>query len=73
MGGPWPMKAAIYSRLSAVNLKVWLRETNPYDPMTLIYQYDMSDKRTGFCLYTGFVYFLQLWRPLQLSEWNSLW
>ncbi len=27
MGGPWPMKAAIYSRPSAVSLKVWLRET----------------------------------------------
>ncbi len=27
MGGPWPMKAEIYSRPSAVSLKVWLRET----------------------------------------------
>ncbi len=27
MGGLWPMKAAIYSRSSAVSLKVWLRET----------------------------------------------
>ncbi len=27
MGGPWPMKAAMDSRLSAVSLKVWLRET----------------------------------------------
>ncbi len=27
MGGPWPMKAAIYSRPSAVSLKVWLGET----------------------------------------------
>ncbi len=27
MGGPWPMKADIYSRPSAVSLKVWLRET----------------------------------------------
>ncbi len=26
-GRPWPMKAAIYSRPSAVSLKVWLRET----------------------------------------------
>ncbi len=28
MGGPWPMKAAIYSRPSAVSLKVWLGETS---------------------------------------------
>ncbi len=28
MGGPWPMKAAMDSRPSAVSLKVWLRETN---------------------------------------------
>ncbi len=28
MGGPWPMKAVIYSRPSAISLKVWLRETN---------------------------------------------
>ncbi len=27
MGGPWPIKAAIDSRPSAVSLKVWLRET----------------------------------------------
>ncbi len=27
MGGPWPIKPAIYSRPSAVSLKVWLRET----------------------------------------------
>ncbi len=27
MGGPWPMKATIHSRPSAVSLKVWLRET----------------------------------------------
>ncbi len=27
MGGPWPMKAAMYSRPSAVSLNVWLRET----------------------------------------------
>ncbi len=27
MGRTWPMKAAIYSRPSAVSLKVWLRET----------------------------------------------
>ncbi len=27
LGGPWSMKAAIYSRPSAVSLKVWLRET----------------------------------------------
>ncbi len=27
MGGPWPMKAAMDSRPSAVSLKVWLRET----------------------------------------------
>ncbi len=27
MGGPWPMNAAIYSRPSAVILKVWLCET----------------------------------------------
>ncbi len=27
MGGPWPINAAIYSRPSAVSLKVWLRET----------------------------------------------
>ncbi len=27
MGGPWPMKVDIYSRPSAVSLKVWLRET----------------------------------------------
>ncbi len=27
MGGPWPMKAAMDSRTSAVSLKVWLRET----------------------------------------------
>ncbi len=27
-GGPWPINAAIYSRPSAVSLKVWLRETN---------------------------------------------
>ncbi len=26
-GGPWPMKVDIYSRPSAVSLKVWLRET----------------------------------------------
>ncbi len=25
MGGPWPMNAAIYSRPSAISLKVWLR------------------------------------------------
>ncbi len=30
MGGPWPMKAAIYSRPSAVSLKVWLRETREH-------------------------------------------
>ncbi len=31
--GPWPMKAAIYSRPSAVSLKVWLREDymRPYN------------------------------------------
>ncbi len=28
MGGPWPINAAIYSRPSAVSLKVWLRETS---------------------------------------------
>jgi len=28
LGGPWPMKAAMESRPSAVSLKVWLRETN---------------------------------------------
>ncbi len=28
MGGPWPMKAAIYSRPSAVSLKVWLCKTS---------------------------------------------
>ncbi len=28
MGRPWPINAAIYSRPSAVSLKVWLRETN---------------------------------------------
>ncbi len=28
MGGPWPIKPAIYSRPSAVSLKVWLCETN---------------------------------------------
>ncbi len=28
MGGPWPMNAAIYSRPSAVSLKVWLLETS---------------------------------------------
>ncbi len=27
MGGPWPIKPAIYSRPSAISLKVWLRET----------------------------------------------
>ncbi len=27
MGRPWPMKAEIYSRPSAVSLKVWLRDT----------------------------------------------
>ncbi len=27
MGGPWPMKATIHSRPSAVSLKVWLHET----------------------------------------------
>ncbi len=27
-GGPWPIKPAIYSRPSAVSLKVWLRETS---------------------------------------------
>ncbi len=27
MGGLWPMKAAIYSRPSAISLKVWLRKT----------------------------------------------
>ncbi len=27
MGGPWPMKAAMDSRPSAVSLKVWLRKT----------------------------------------------
>ncbi len=27
MGGSWPINAAIYSRPSAVSLKVWLRET----------------------------------------------
>ncbi len=27
MGGPWPMKADIYSRPSVVSLKVWLRES----------------------------------------------
>ncbi len=27
MGGSWPIKPAIYSRPSAVSLKVWLRET----------------------------------------------
>ncbi len=30
MGGPWPMKAAIDSRPSAVSLKVWLCETNAH-------------------------------------------
>ncbi len=29
MGGPWPMKAAMDSRPSAVSLKVWLGETKP--------------------------------------------
>ncbi len=28
MGGPWPMNVAIYSRPSAVSLKIWLGETN---------------------------------------------
>ncbi len=28
MGGPWPINAAIYSRPSAVSLKVWLFETS---------------------------------------------
>ncbi len=28
MGGPWPMKAAMSSRPSAVSLKIWLRKTN---------------------------------------------
>ncbi len=28
MGGPWPINAAIYSRPSAVSLKVWLHETS---------------------------------------------
>ncbi len=28
IGGPWPINAAIYSRPSAVSLKVWLRETS---------------------------------------------
>ncbi len=27
-GGPWPINAVIYSRPSAISLKVWLRETN---------------------------------------------
>ncbi len=27
MGGPWPINPAIYSRPSAVSLKIWLRET----------------------------------------------
>ncbi len=36
MGGPWPMKAAIYSRPSAVSLKVWLRETSS---MNVIWTY----------------------------------
>ncbi len=27
MGGPWPINAAIYSRTSAVSLKIWLCET----------------------------------------------
>ncbi len=27
MGGPWPMKAAMESRPSAVSLKAWLRKT----------------------------------------------
>ncbi len=30
MGGPWPMNAAIYSRPSAVSLRVWLCETSTY-------------------------------------------
>ncbi len=30
MGGPWPMNAQIYSRPSAVSLKVWLRETSQH-------------------------------------------
>ncbi len=36
MGGPWPMKAAIYSRPSAVSLKVWLREISS---MNVIWTY----------------------------------
>ncbi len=28
MGGPWPMKATIHSRPSAVSLKVWLHKTS---------------------------------------------
>ncbi len=31
MGGPWPMKAAIYSRPSSVSLKVWLRKTTLWE------------------------------------------
>ncbi len=33
MGEPWPIKAAIYSRLWAVSLKVWLHETSANTPL----------------------------------------
>ncbi len=36
MGGPWPIKPAIYSRPSAVSLKIWLRETNHLVALHLI-------------------------------------
>ncbi len=38
-GGPWPINAAIYSRPSAVSLKVWLRETNEdINPMSPLFK-----------------------------------
>ncbi len=37
MGGPWPMKAIIDSRPSAVSLKVWLRETRIISANSLLW------------------------------------
>ncbi len=53
MGGPWPMKAAIYSRPSAVSQKVWLRETK-YCPI-LTNHTSMESLFIKLTLMTGFV------------------
>ncbi len=77
MGGPWPMNAAIYSRPSAVILKVWLCET--IVPVTQTEEHGVQ--KHGFwtilkCLNRKVAQNSKLdWipklAPFQLMSWNS--